>query len=77
MVSEQFKVYHNECLLGLSGHPLSGRYRTTHNIISHERAVMLDIRGALEILHRLYVSGYKPHSMSRFYGVELGLKSTL
>jgi len=25
----------------------------------------------------LYISGCKPHPMSRFYGVELGLKSTL
>jgi len=32
MVSESFRAYPNKYLLGLSGHPLSGRYRTTHNI---------------------------------------------
>jgi len=84
MVSEPFRAYPSECLLSLSSHPLSDRYRTTHNILSHTQAVTLDMRGVLEISHRLeivdislYISGCKPHLMSRFYGVALGLKSTL
>jgi len=44
MVSESFKVYPNECLLGLLGHPLLDHYRTTHHMLSHARA-----EGVLEI----------------------------
>ena len=40
MVSKPFRAYPSKCLLGLSGHPLSGRYRTTHNMLSHARAVI-------------------------------------
>ena len=36
MVLEPFRAYSNECLLDLSCHPLSGRYQTTHNMLSHE-----------------------------------------
>jgi len=43
MVSESFKAYPSECLVGLSGHPLSGRYRTTHNMLSHAQAVTLGV----------------------------------
>jgi len=45
IVSEPFRAYPIECLLALSGHPLSGRYRTTHNMLSYARAVTLDVRG--------------------------------
>jgi len=45
MVLDPFWVYPNECLLSLSGHPLSSRYRTTHNMLSHHtRVVTLGMR---------------------------------
>ena len=34
MISESFKVYPSKCLMGLSCHPLSDRYRTTHHMLS-------------------------------------------
>jgi len=55
MVSEPFKAYPSECLVGLSGHPLSGHYWTTHNMLSHARVVTLGVKGVLEIPHRLEI----------------------
>ncbi|KAK8472397.1 hypothetical protein PHAVU_002G195700 [Phaseolus vulgaris] len=40
---------------GSKGHPLSGRYRTTHNIYLHARVGSLGVRGVLEIPHRLEI----------------------
>jgi len=53
MVSESFRAYPSEYLLALLSHPLSDRYRTTHHMLSHARAVTLGVRGVLEIPHRL------------------------
>jgi len=54
-ISEPFKVYHNECLFGLSCHPLSGRYRTTHNMLSYIRAFTLCVKDVLKNPHRLKI----------------------
>jgi len=55
MVSEPFRAYPSEYLLGLAGHPLSGRYQTTHNIYLHVRVGSLGVRGVLKIPHRLEI----------------------
>ena len=55
MVLESFRPYPSEYLLGLSGHPLLGHYRTTHNIYLHARVDSLGVRGVLEISHRLEI----------------------
>jgi len=48
MVSESFRVYPIECLLNLSGHPLSDRYRTTQNMLSHAQTLSI---GANQVYH--------------------------
>jgi len=82
MISESFRTYPNKCLLGLSGHPLSNYYRTTHNMLSHAWIVTLawgcvgDLTSTRDKDNSLHISGCKPHLMSWFYGIELDLKST-
>jgi len=58
------------CLLGLSDHLLSDRYRTIHNIYLHARVGSLGVRGVLKISHQLEIKTFQ----NRFYGVELDLK---
>jgi len=68
-----FSVYSSENLLGLSGHPLSGHYRTTHNMLSQVWVVTLGVREFVEDFTStidenisLYISGCKPNLISWF-----------
>jgi len=55
MVSESFKTYPSECLVGLSDHPLSDHPYIT---LSHAQAVTLGMRGVLEIPRQLEIRAF-------------------
>jgi len=83
MVSESCKAYPSESLLGLSNHPLSDRYRTTHNIYFHAQVGSLKMRACVgdptstrDQDISSFISGCKPHLIRQFYEVELGLMFT-